>query len=77
MGYRLKIAPLAQDDIDDIVAYIMNELLNKTAAIRFLDALAAAYENLSSNPLIYEQSRDPSLKRRGYRRIVILNYILL
>jgi plasmid stabilization system protein ParE len=77
MGYKLKIAELAHNDIDEIVAYIMNELQNETAAIRFLDALDAAYVNLAENPYMYEQSRIPRLLRRGYRKIVIMNYILL
>lgn len=77
MGYKLKISELAHDDIYEIVAYISGVLQNKTAAIRFLDELEDVYENLSKNPFMYEQSRIPRLARSGYRRIVVMNYILM
>lgn len=77
MSYKLKISELAHNDIDEIVAYIVEVLQNKTAAIRFLDELEGAYENLSKNPFMYEQSRILRLSKLGYRRIVVMNYVLM
>lgn len=77
MSYELKISELAHNDIDETVAYIVEILHNKTAAIRFLDELEGVYENLSKNPFMYEQSRIPHLKKAGYRRTVAMNYVLM
>ena len=47
------------------------------AAADFADAVYNCYDNLEMNPFMYEQCRDAKLKKEGYRRAVIKNYVLV
>jgi addiction module RelE/StbE family toxin len=77
MAYKVTVTTSADSDIDGIFSYIAEELDNLTAAIAFADDIAEKYERLSDNPYIYEESRDARLKEKGYRRIVIKNFVML
>ncbi|MCI8472569.1 MAG: type II toxin-antitoxin system RelE/ParE family toxin [Clostridiales bacterium] len=75
--YKLLITELAQNDLDEIVGYIVNQLANPIAAGTFLDEVEKCYENLRSNPYIYAKSNDARLEKEGYRRALIKNYLLM
>ena len=75
--YRLYISDRAERDLDHIIAYIAEKLAAPLAAADFADAVYDCYNNLESDPFIYEQCRDAMLKKEGYRRAVIKNYILV
>ena len=77
MGYKIQITPLASQDLDEIVTYITRDLENSTAAVSFLDAVDACYESLESMPFLYEECRDPHLKKLKYRRAVIKHYVMV
>ena len=50
MSLRVSITPAADRDIDDLFGYIAQE--NLDAAVRFLDALHAAFNRLAEMPEI-------------------------
>ena len=77
MAYKVVETRSAGKDIAEILGYIAGTLGNLPAAALFADELASKYESLSENPYMYEQSRDLLLKSRGYRRVVIKNYVML
>ena len=77
MSYKINITDSAENDIDSIIDYIVNELCNNSAALSLIASFDEKYEYLSENPYAYEESRHGTLRYRGYRRIVIDNYILL
>ena len=75
--YRLVVSELAHIDLDNIVAYIAVELINPEAAAILLDKVEKCYHYLTSNPFMYERCHDVHLKKEGYRKAVINNYVLV
>jgi plasmid stabilization system protein ParE len=76
MEYEVRISLSAEDDVDDILAYIAEKLANPQAASDFADELEARYKELSHHPLMYEQSSNERLRTIGYRRFIIRNYLV-
>ena len=77
MGYELKITKLAEDDLDGIVSYIVNQLYNPQAASDLADEIARCYEVLRTSPLIYPLCQDRRLEREGYHRAIVKNFLVL
>lgn len=77
MAYRLIVSKEAHEDIGDIIRYIALELANPGAASGFLDDVDKSYRNVVDNPHMYCLCDDNRLRRDGYRKIVIKNYLIL
>jgi len=77
MAFRVTETESAEKDIDAILGYMIREFGNVTAATAFADEIDEKYEKLEGNPYMYEESRDERLKKQGYRRIPIKNYVML
>lgn len=75
--YKLTITELAQNDLDEIVKYILVECANKMAAVSFLDEVDKCYSLLQTNPRIYSKCLNKRLEKEGYRRALIKNYLLV
>ena len=75
MTYKVYITSDAHRDLSDITGYIKNKLCNSKAANDFLSEIEKYYEELKSNPLMFERCRDARLNAMGYRKIPIKNYI--
>jgi len=75
--YNVDVSDHAEQDLIRIITYIVEKLGAPVAATDFADAVHDCYDKLESNPYIYEKCRDEKLKREGYRRAVINNYILV
>jgi len=75
--YVLKMMPQAERDLDDIYAYITCELYNEQAAVGLIDAIAAALTGLKDMPKKCPQSDIPELRRDGYRKCIVKNYVAL
>ena len=75
--YDLRITKLAEHDLDGIVKYIAEELANPTAAKVLLDKLETSYQFLANNPQMYPVCYDEHLKKKGYRKVLINNYLLI
>ena len=74
--FKLKIAPMAENDLNQIFDYIAIELSNPYAAIEQINAFEKAFENIcmfpESSPYISNQYvRDKSL-----RKLIVNNYLV-
>lgn len=76
MAYKLLITKEANNDIDEIIEYIVNVLKNPIAARNFLDEIEKSYTIISDNPLTFSLCSDNRLRNDGYRKIPIKNYIV-
>ncbi len=77
MDYKLHITPAAQEDIGETVDYLVKRLKNPPAAARLVNQIRMCYQELQKYPGMYEQCRDIRLREKGYRKVVIDNYILV
>lgn len=77
MVYKLIVSKEAHHDIDEIVGYMISELMNAQAAKSFIDDLEKSYHSVVGNPLMYSLCSDKRLQKEGYRKIVIKNYLVL
>jgi plasmid stabilization system protein ParE len=75
--YSVDISDTANHELDKILTYISEDLASPGAATSFVHEVYACYDRLEENPYIYEMCRDVSLSRKGYRRAVIKNYVML
>ena len=75
--YALKITPAAAEDLENVYRYIKESFLAENTANRFIKEIADKLKLLKYFPYKYELSRDAGLKLRGYRRLVIKNYVAL
>lgn len=75
MAYRVLVTAGADGDIAEILQYLADTLQNKPAAARFADALEQKYGLLSQFPYSCEECRDIRLKKQGYHKFVIDNYV--
>ncbi len=73
--YKLKITPKANDDLDEIYNYISIELSNEAAAVNFMNKIEMNIMRLRDFPLSCSFVEDDVLKSKGYRKLVIDNYI--
>lgn len=76
MQYKLVIADTAQQDLEDIAGYIVNDLSSPKAAVTFLNDVENCYDNISLNPHMYPFCENERLKRQEYRKALIKNYIM-
>ena len=67
MAYKLIITERADELIDRLAAYLINNLKNPEAASHFLDELETIYDRLEENPYQFSESNDEYLFLRGYR----------
>lgn len=77
MSYNLFVTQNADDELAGIVDYIANHLDNPKAAGDFLDRVEVCYERLTENPKIYQLCDYQDFKEKGYRKVIINNYVLL
>lgn len=75
--YELNISELANSDLDEIVSYIAEKLLNPKAASDFLNEVEKCYSYLETNPYIYAICSEPELIMKGYRKAQIKNYLVV
>lgn len=75
--YKLKVTFLAQEDLNEIFFYISENLHAPVAANKLMDEIICSIQELCMFPYKSPKSIDPILKQRGYRKLVIENYIAL
>ena len=74
-NYELKITKKASEDLADIYKYITEELKNKTAALDLIDEIEKNTLRLREFPYSCSYVEDINLKRKGYRKLIVKNYI--
>lgn len=79
MNYKLTITKRADELIDQIIYYLINQLNNPLAAVGLIEALELIYGNLEINPKMYAYLDEPFLNYRGYRKAVIphFDYVII
>ena len=75
--YKVVISPSANADLFNVLKYIAYELENPSAAQKLADGVERCYADLEEMPAAHELCRDPVLRRLGYRRYPIDNYIVI
>lgn len=76
MDYKIIISNEADRDIDEIVRYIAEILKNPIVARNLLNEIEKSYIQISQAPESYSYCSDKRLRDKGYRKILIKNYIL-
>lgn len=74
-NYKLKITTKASEDLDEIYAYIAGEINNETAALNLLDEIEKSILRLKEFPFSCSYVEDINLKEKGYRKLIVKNYI--
>lgn len=74
--YRVKIVPKAEEDLDEIFYYIALELNNKSAAEKMINLFSNKILRLQEFPFSCSLVEDDLLKDKGYRKLIIDNYIV-
>ena len=72
--YDVKIFPSAQGDLREIAEYL--NTLSAETAIRYYDLIIEKVGTLTNMPKRYPLARDTQLRLRGYRTLLIKNYIV-
>jgi len=75
--YKLKITPAAAGDLDVIDTYITDTLCAPVAAQDLMAEFDKSFHSLCDAPFRCELSRNAVLKEKGYRRLVVNNYVSL
>jgi plasmid stabilization system protein ParE len=75
--FDLVVSERAEIDLRKILTYIKEELEMPQSASSLSDRIDECYERLENNPFLYAECQDPRLKKEGFRRAVVKNYILL
>jgi len=74
-SYRLKFTPKASEDLEQIYSYIVSKLFAEIAADNLLQKIENSIMRLKSSPYSGSFVADEPLKSRGYRKLVIENYL--
>jgi len=74
--YKYEIMPSALEDIDGIMNYISVQLCAKEAAIDLLNEIESSIVLACENPYAASSVQEPSLARKGYRKLIVKNYIV-
>lgn len=75
-NFQIRFTPLAYEDLDEIDTYISVTLVNPQAAERLLEEMENSINQLIQFPYIGTKADDPYLARKGYRKLVVENYLV-
>ena len=70
------LTEIAEADVDDILDYIANTLVNPNAATAFADELEERLEEVCKAPKTGRLVENEFLKMEDVRRILVKNYIV-
>lgn len=73
--YNILIFPEAQNDLEEIVDYLAT--LSEQAALKYYDLIIEQIGTLKTMPERNPLLKDAQLRLRGYRKLLIKNYIVL
>lgn len=72
--YKVKIYSAAKRDLNDIVSYL--NTLSPQSAIEYYDLLVEKIGSLAEMPQRCPFVRDVALKAKGYRFLIVENYLV-
>ena len=70
MVYKVSLTDKAKSDLDGIIRYIAEELLNSEAAANLLADFVKQKNNLKDSPYMYPVCNDLNLQQKGYHRFL-------
>ena len=76
-NYKLMFTQVANEDLDQIYSYISSNLSAETAADNLLNKIEDTILQLKHFPQMGSYIADEMLKSKGYRKLVINNYLVL
>jgi addiction module RelE/StbE family toxin len=76
LKYTLSFSSSFNRDIQTACDYITSTLNNPTAAVNLLDEIEKQLRSLKQHPLSHPFVRDEYLASRGFRMLMIKNYML-
>ncbi|GHV77900.1 translation repressor RelE [Spirochaetia bacterium] len=74
-SYKVEIMPQATDDLENIYDYISRKLKAPVAAQRLMLNIEKAILGLKDMAPVYPKCQDETLSKKGYRKLIIKNYI--
>ena len=74
-NYSLKFTPKASEDLEQIYSYISGKLFADIAADNLLERIESSIMRIKSFPYSCSFVLDEPLKNRGYRKLIVDNYI--
>lgn len=77
MGFRRVILREAQKEYRNIIEYLVDVLKSPQAAMDFMDEFEYQLGLVADNPQLHALSRMPELAARGYRPMLVKNYVAL
>ena len=75
--YEVRLMNQALRDLDDIYAYIADNLLEPGVAAEMVDALESEILSLEYLPYRCSERRTGSFANSGYRQLMVKNYIVI
>ncbi len=75
-NFNLKFTKKASEDLEEIYIYISNKLFAETAAANLLEKIENSIMGLKRFPYSCSYVLDEPLKARGYRKLIVANYII-
>ena len=75
-NYQIKFTPIAREDLEEIYRYISKELHAEGAAANLMEKIERGVMRLKDYPFSCTYVEDEFLKRKGYRKLIIENYIV-
>lgn len=75
-SYKLQFTQIAEDDLDGIYRYISEQLVAPKAANDLMDDIETSIMSLRDFPYSGSPATDDILKSRGYRKVIVKNYIV-
>ena len=73
--YTYQLTPSAIEDLQEIGDYIAKQLHAPESAVNLLREIEAAVAAACAFPLSLPEINDPLLRMKGYRKIIVKNYI--
>ncbi|MDA8441559.1 MAG: type II toxin-antitoxin system RelE/ParE family toxin [Peptococcaceae bacterium] len=74
-SYSLKFTSKANEDLEQIYSYISGKLFAEIAADNLLERIESSLMRLKDFPFSSSFVLDEHLKNRGYRKLIVDNYI--
>jgi len=75
-NYQIKFTPIAREDLEEIYRYISEKLDAEGAALNLMEKIERGIMRLKDYPFSCNYVEDEFLKRKGYRKLIIENYIV-
>jgi len=77
MDFRVEFSETAIRELEETVEYIADVLDNPQSAERFYNKIQEKALALGYNPFIFPQCLDERLFEKGYRYVIVGNYMII